>query len=253
VIRLLRNPERKSKIFERMVSAIERAGDYINKKRYYTADIELARYFAYSRILTSKELVEFAEKYPKIIKKVSSIVETIDRFSAWFEGKIDQTKFLKKNPKKVKLKNPKKPTLEFWNKVFPHVYKYYKKKGLAFAKKRGYKSVKEIASATTASIWYEKISPTRKAVYERLRRKREGKVKSNPLVEYYKIKNPIQKFPKKHSKHFKKKTELEFLEIKPLKSKYKALMAKYRKLGWSMVAISDYGKGRVKALLVRGR
>jgi hypothetical protein len=88
---------------------------------------------------------------------------------------------------------------------------------------------------------------------EIIKEKSNPKVKSNPLVEYYKIKNPLQKFPKKHSKHFKKKTELEFLEIRPLKSKYKNLMTKYRKLGWSMVAISDYGKGRVKALLVRGR
>lgn len=90
----------------------------------------------------------------------------------------------------INLKNPKtRPSLEFWQKVYPQVYKFYKKRGLKFAKKRGFKSVKEIASATTASIWHEKISPTRKAIYERLRRKREAvvKVKRNPLVEYYKI------------------------------------------------------------------
>jgi hypothetical protein len=141
-------------------------------------------YSASGKVIWEKKILSVSTSHPEM--KAGTHVALLSDGKQVFGRDEDFQRWTKKKPR-VK-KNPKIPTKEFWNEVFPQVYGYYKKKGLAFAKKRGYKSVKELASATTASIWYEKISPKRKAVYEKVRRKREGIVRSNPLVEYYKIK-----------------------------------------------------------------
>jgi hypothetical protein len=167
-------------------------------------------YSASGKVIWEKKILSVSTSHPEM--KAGTRVALLSDGKQVFGRDEDFQRWTKKKPR-VK-KNPNRPTKEFWNKVFPQVYGYYKKKGLAFAKKRGYKTVKELASATTASIWYEKISPTKKAVYERLRRKRE--VKSNPLVEYYKIKsNPIKDKDvyKIHSKLYKIAEELHFLAI----------------------------------------
>ena len=69
--------------------------------------------------------------------------------------------------RKLKVKNPRRPTKEFWDKVYPEVLADYEKKyPKAEAEERGRKA--------TADIWYRKISPKKKAKYERIRRGREN-------------------------------------------------------------------------------
>lgn len=75
--------------------------------------------------------------------------------------------------KKYKRKNPRRPTKEFWDKTYPGVLAGYKKK---YPKKEA----EERARKTTASIWYDKMSPKKKARYERIRTKRESR--ENPTL-----------------------------------------------------------------------
>lgn len=57
---------------------------------------------------------------------------------------------------------PRRPTKEFWKKVYPEVLKKYK------SKKR--------ARKITAGIWYHKLSPKAKRKFEKLRIIREAKI-----------------------------------------------------------------------------
>jgi hypothetical protein len=57
---------------------------------------------------------------------------------------------------------PKRPTKEFWGKVFPKVKAFYKGKD------------GERARRVTASIWYGKLKPETKARFEKIRMKRES-------------------------------------------------------------------------------
>lgn len=66
-------------------------------------------------------------------------------------------------------KNPGRPPREFWGKVYPDVHAGYKKKYPGQPKK-----AERLARETTGSIWHHKMSPKRKAEYERVRRKREN-------------------------------------------------------------------------------
>ena len=63
--------------------------------------------------------------------------------------------------------NPGRPTKEFWDKVYPNVLKGY-------LKKYDEKKAENLARLTTGSIWYHKIKPKTKAMFETIRERREN-------------------------------------------------------------------------------
>lgn len=65
--------------------------------------------------------------------------------------------------------NPGRPSKEFWQKVYPDVESFYVGKYGPGGEQK--------ARAVTASIWYSKMSPTKKRRYNRIRAKREKKVR----------------------------------------------------------------------------
>lgn len=73
-----------------------------------------------------------------------------------------------KKDKYFRAKNPRRPTKEFWAKHYPEVLAQYKKK---YPKAEA----EERARKATAAIWYDTMGPKKKAKYERIRRKREGR------------------------------------------------------------------------------
>jgi len=103
--------------------------------------------------------------------EISNLDEILDRLARTFTlgiaaWKRDKTSTLKDNPRR--------PTKEFWDKTYPGVLAGYKKK---YPKAEA----EERARKTTAAIWYDKMSPKKKAKYERIRRKREAR--ENPLAQ----------------------------------------------------------------------
>jgi len=64
--------------------------------------------------------------------------------------------------------NPGRPTREFWSEVYPQVREYYGSRYPLDPKR-----AERLARETVGSIWHHKISPRRKAEFERIRRGRE--------------------------------------------------------------------------------
>ena len=71
---------------------------------------------------------------------------------------------------------PGRPTKEFWDEVYPKVYDHYHKD-------YGETYSEGIARRTTASIW-QKLTPAKRAKFEKLRKAREGKRK-NPAEDMF--------------------------------------------------------------------
>ena len=63
--------------------------------------------------------------------------------------------------------NPGRPTKEFWSATYPGILADYSKK---YPKKEA----EQRARKATGAIWYRTMSASKKAEYERVRRKREG-------------------------------------------------------------------------------
>lgn len=81
--------------------------------------------------------------------------------------------YFEKHPPKFEEENPRRPTREFWDKTYPGVLKGFKKR---YPKAEA----EERARKATAAIWYEKMTPAKKAKYERIRRKREARENPSP-------------------------------------------------------------------------
>lgn len=65
-------------------------------------------------------------------------------------------------------KMPRRPTKEYWKKVYPKVRRKVEEE---------YGSDGERAGRITGSLWYHKLSKAKKKKYEALRRKREKRRK----------------------------------------------------------------------------